>query len=382
MNKLSPAEVHASALVIDTHADTPQRFVDEGWDFTGPLGTGMLNLETARRGNLAAEFFAIWAEPVEWKGRFAERTQSLIDAMLAQVSKHPQAMRLGVSPDDIETAHRDGIFCALMGIEGGHSIENSIDRLRDFYRQGVRYMTLTWSNSNEWADSSGDDTDPTVPHHGGLSDFGRDVVREMNRLGMMVDVSHVADSTFWDVLRTTRTPILASHSNARALTPVKRNLTDEMLRAIAANNGVVMVNFYSGFVDAAWRETWEGSRTERQKEHRVMEEELHAEGRPVLYGDTLQLDRKHAARQPRARFKCLIDHFDHIAQIAGIDHVGIGTDFDGMAHLPEGIDSAADLPKITEALMARGYTAEQMHKVLGGNLLRVFRDIEAARSCD
>jgi len=374
-----PNAVHASAIVIDTHADTPQRFADEGWDFTGPLDGGMLNLDSAQRGNLAAEFFAIWAEPTQWKGHYAHRTLALIDAVLEQVHRHPNRMRLGMSADDIEAAHRDGVFCALMGIEGGHSIENDLGLLRKFYRLGVRYMTLTWANTNEWADSSGDLADETVPHHGGLTDFGRSVVREMNRLGMMVDVSHVSDKTFHDVLATTRAPIIATHSSARALTPAPRNLTNEMLRAMATNNGVVMVNFYPGFIEDGWRLAWTAQRPERQVEHERVAAEYRAKGEPVPYAISNGIDRAFAAKLPRAPFKSLIDHIDHVAQVAGIDHVGIGTDFDGIPNLPEGIDSAADLPKITAALMERGYTAEQIRKLLGGNLLRVFRDVAGAR---
>jgi membrane dipeptidase len=376
------AEIHATALVIDTHADTPQRFVDEGWDFSGPLGAGMLNMESARAGNLAAEFFAIWVEPKEWRGRFAFRTLQLIDGVYEQLRRHPATMRLGLTPQDIVEAHRAGIFCALMGIEGGHSIENDLGLLRLYHRLGIRYMTLTWSNSNDWADSSGDLDDATVLHHGGLTAFGRDVVREMNRLGMMVDVSHVSDATFWDVLKTTRAPILASHSSARALTNSPRNLTDEQLRAIATNNGVVMVNFYPPFIDEAWRKGWGPDDPAREAIRAVAAKPYLERGQPVPYAVSLAADREYyakhlAATLPMAPLSSLIDHFDHIAQVAGIDHVGIGTDFDGIQFLPEGLKTAADLPRITTALHERGYTAEQLHKLLGGNLLRVFGEVQA-----
>ena len=260
-----PAELHFSSIVVDTHADTPQRFTDENWNFTDPLGTGMLNLDSARRGGLTAEFLAIWAEPEAWHGRFAFRTRQLLDATHAQIERAPNDLRLGLTPADILRSKEDGRFCICLGIEGGHSIENSLDNLREFYARGVRYMTLTWSNTNEWADSSGDIDDPTVHHHNGLTAFGREVVREMNRLGMMVDVSHVADTTFWDVLQTTHAPIIASHSSARALTPAPRNLTDEQLRAIATNNGVVMVNFYPSFISETWRDTWNSTSEARGK---------------------------------------------------------------------------------------------------------------------
>jgi membrane dipeptidase len=377
-----PAQIHAEALVIDAHADTPQRFVDEGWSFSDPLGAGMLNLEAARAGNLAAEFFAIWVEPKEWRGRFAYRTLQLIDGVYEQLRKHPATMRLGLTPSDIVQAHRDKIFCVLLGIEGGHSIEVDLGLLRMSHRLGVRYMTLTWSNTNEWADSSGDMDDAAVTHHGGLTGFGRDVVREMNRLGMMVDISHGSDATFWDVLQTTHAPIIASHSSARALTDSARNLTDEQLRAVATNDGVVMVNFYPAFIDDRWRTGWAATQAERETLYAAAAEPLHVRGEPVPYNVPLAVDRTFYAEHlrdalPLTPFSALIDHIDHVAQVAGIDHVGLGSDFDGFPILPEELRSAADLPKITAALYEHGYTAEQLRKLLGGNLLRVFGEVQA-----
>ena len=374
-----PAKVHAEAIVIDTHADTPQRFVDENWNFTDPLNGGMLNYDSAKKGNLAAQFFSIWVDPGQYPAKeSAHRTLALIDGTLEQVRKAPDKLQLCLTSDNIIAAHKSGKFAVLMGIEGGHSIENSLDLLRDYYRLGVRYMTLTWSNTNGWADSSGDINDAAVTHHNGLTPFGKQVVQEMNRLGMMVDISHVSDKTFWDVIATTRTPIIASHSSARALTQAPRNMTDEMLQAVAKNNGVVMVNFFPAFIDENWRQAWNASSAERNKAQDALEAEYHAKGLPVPFAASDKIDREFAARIGRAPFNSLIDHFDHVIKIAGIDHVGIGTDFDGIPVPPEGIDSAADLPKITAALMARGYTAEDMKKLLGGNLLRVFRDVQAA----
>jgi membrane dipeptidase len=371
------SSIHANSLVIDTHADTPQRFVDEGWNFTDTAGDGMLSLETASAGNLAAEFFAIWAEPDEWRGRYAFRTLQLIDGIYEQLRKHPETMRLGLCPDDILQAYTDRVFCVLLGLEGGHSIENDLGLLRTYHQLGVRYMTLTWAKNNEWADSSGD-----TPLHNGLTDFGRSVVREMNRLGMMVDVSHVSDKTFWDVLQTTHAPIIASHSSARALTDSPRNLTDEQLRAIATNNGVVMVNFYPAFIDDNWREVWSSTHAEREELYAAAEAPYRESKQPVPYGVPLAVDRKFYAdhlvdRLPLAPFSALIDHIDHVAQTAGIDHVGLGSDFDGFAILPAEIASAADLPKITAALHERGYTEAQLRKLLGENLLRVFGDVQA-----
>jgi len=370
-------KLHLETFFIDTHADTPQRFVDEGWEFTDPaLNGGHISLPTARAGGLDAEFFAIWAEPTQWKGQYAHRTLQLIDGVLEQIRKHANEMSLCTNVQEILESKAVGKFCALMGIEGGHSIEADLGLLRIFYTLGVRYMTLTWSNSNEWADSSGDLDDPSVPHHNGLSEFGRDVVREMNRLGMMVDVSHVSDKTFWDVMDTSTSPIIASHSSARALTAAPRNLTDEMMRAIAKKDGVVMVNFFPAFIDEAWRSAWNEQRSERMTAYQALEAEFHAKKLPVPYFEFLKIDQTFARAFPRAPLSSLIDHFDHAIRIAGIDHVGFGTDFDGFATLPEGIDSAADLPKISAAPLERGRSEDDLKKLLGSNLLRVFGEVE------
>jgi membrane dipeptidase len=369
-----PAQVHAAALVIDTHADTPQRFADEAWQFDDPLGLGHLNLASARTGNLAAEFFAIWAEPSAWHGRFAHRTLALIDAVLDQVRRHPHDLALCLTPADIASARAAGKFAVLMGLEGGHSIENSLALLRSYHTLGIRYMTLTWANSNEWAESSGD-LRPSSP---GLTDFGREVVAEMNRLGMIVDVSHASDATLADVLACARAPILATHSCARALCDSPRNLTDDQLRAVAANGGAVMVNFYSAFVDENYRNALIALKPERLAAHHALEAEYEARNQPTPHHASNAIDRAFANRIPRPPFDSLIAHFEHIVSVAGIDHVGIGSDFDGISAMPEGIDSAADLPKLTAALMARGHSAEDVQKILGSNLMRVFGAVQAA----
>jgi membrane dipeptidase len=380
----SPEAVHRSAIVIDTHADTPQRMLDDHYDLTDPLDGGYLNFASAKQGNLGAEFFSIWVEPKLYEGHYARRTLELIDAVLQQAAAHPDKMIMAYSPEDILRAHREHKLAALMGIEGGHSIEDSLGLLRDNYRLGVRYMTLTWSNSNNWADSSGDADDPTVHHtQDGLSDFGKDVVYEMNRLGMMVDISHVSDKTFCRAVITSRAPVFASHSAARALTNVPRNMTDDMLRAVArsggpnSKGGVVMVNFYSGFISDAWWQAWKARAPERKAGEDAQIAQWKSEGKTITYEMTDALDKQWAAKIPRPPLSALIDHIDHVAKVAGIDHVGLGSDFDGIPSSPEGIDSAADLPKITAALMARGYSAEDCQKILGENFLRFFREVQA-----
>ncbi len=375
--------LHRSSLVIDTHADTTQRLLDEKFDMANvPANdSGHLDFAKAKAGNLGAEFFSIWVEP-KYKGRFAHRALELIDSVYRQAEKHPDQMMMAFSTNDILAAHKKHKLAALMGIEGGHSIENDLALLRDFYRLGVRYMTLTWSNTNEWADSSGDVNDTSVQHHDGLTQYGREIVREMNRLGMMVDISHVSDKTFWDTMTISRAPVIASHSSARALTNHPRNMTDDMLRAVGRtggrNGGVVMVNFFSAFIDEDFRKAYAAQAPERNAAEKAFEDEwkrAHT-GESVPYPVLNEFGKKWAAKIPRPPLKSLIDHIDHIAKVAGVDHVGLGSDFDGVSSLPEGIDSAADLPKITAELMKRGYSADDIRKILGENLMRVFADVE------
>jgi membrane dipeptidase len=371
--------IQESAIVVDTHADTPQRFLDEGFDIgsTDPNDVGHISLDKAHRGNLGAEFFSIWVDPEINQGHFAQHTFDLIDSVYEQAAHHPDRMMMAFSVADIVRAHKEHKLAALMGIEGGHSIENDMHLLRDYYRLGVRYMTLSWSNTNEWADSSGDVDDPKIQHHNGLTDFGKQVVLEMNRLGMMVDISHVSDKTFWDAIAITKAPVIASHSSARALVDAPRNMTDDMLRAVAKNGGVVQVNFFSGFDDEDYLKALRAQDKDKAAAIQKFIDSFRAQGKPVNYIEVDRIEREWMAKIPRPPFKSLIDHIDHIAKIAGVDHVGLGSDFDGVSGAtPQGIDSAADLPRITQALLDRGYSADDIKKILGGNLLRVFRRVE------
>ena len=373
-------EIQQSAIVIDTHADTPQRFLDEGFDIgsSDPNDIGHISLDKARRGNLGAEFFSIWVDPETNQGHFARHTFDLIDSVYEQAAHHPDRMMMAFSAADIERAHREHKLAALMGIEGGHSIENDMHLLRDYYRLGVRYMTLSWSNTNEWADSSGDINDPKIEHHNGLTAFGKQVVLEMNRLGMIVDISHVSDKTFWDTIAITKAPVIASHSSARALVNAPRDMTDDMLRAVAKNGGVVDVNLFSGFLDEDYRKAAEAQAKDQAAAIQKYIDGLKAQGKPVNYIEVDRIEREWMAKIPRPQFSVLVDHIDHIAKVAGIDHVGLGSDFDGVSGAtPEGMNSAADLPKITQALLDRGYSASDIRKILGGNVLRVFRQVES-----
>ena len=383
ITKISPEarRIHDSAIVIDTHADTPQRFVDENFDIgtVTPVSEGNVDLQKARQGNLGAEFFSIWVDPQTSAGHYTQRALDLMDAVYQQAARHPDQMVMAFSAEDIVRA-RTGPhkrLAALMGVEGGHAIEGDIRVLRDFYRLGARYMTLTWSNTNELGDSSGDIDDPKLQHHDGLTPFGKEVVLEMNRLGMMVDISHVADKTFWDAMAVTKAPVIASHSSARALVNAPRDMTDDMLRAVAKNGGVVDVNFYSAFDDETFRKAADEQRKEVDAATQQYIAKQKAAGKPVSYMEVDHIQREFSAKIPQPPLKSLIDQIDHIAKVAGIDHVGLGSDFDGVSGaLPQGMDSVADLPKITQALLDRGYKPEDIKKILGGNVLRVFRQVE------
>ena len=384
-HKPNARAIHSSALIIDTHADTPGRFVDENFDLASntPVTRGHFDFGKARRANLGAEFFSIWVDPAITTG-YTKRALDMIDSVYEQARLHPDEMVMAYSAEDIVKA-RTGPhkrLAALMGVEGGHAIENDIRVLRDFYRLGVRYMTLSWANTNEFADSSGDVNDPKVQHHNGLTVFGKQIVLEMNRLGMMVDISHVSDKTFEDAIATSKAPVIASHSSARALTGVPRNMTDDMLREVTKNGGVVQVNFNCGFIardpDYGKKvEAFRQSHADLVKQQDELQKQIEQDHSPETRVKLNEVTATLKAAYPRPPLSDLIDHIDHVAKIAGIDHVGIGSDFDGIPCTPQGIDSVEDLPKITEALVDRGYNEQQIHKILGGNLLRVFREVEA-----
>jgi membrane dipeptidase len=293
-----------------------------------------------------------------------------------QAERHPDKMMMAFSTQDILTAHREHKFAALLGVEGGHAIEGDIRILRDYYRLGVRYMTLTWSNTNQIGDSSGDITDPKIEHHNGLTPFGRQVVTEMNRIGMMVDISHVADTTFYQAIELSRAPVIASHSSSRALTNAPRNMTDDMLRTLAKNNGVAQVNFFCAFVSQKYFDEGKKLAAEKDPDYMKVQELFIKPQTPETAQELAAAKARLATKLPRPPFSDLIDHIDHMVKVAGVDHVGLGSDFDGIDCSPQGLDSAADLPKISQALAQRGYSASDLDKILGGNLLRVFGDVE------
>jgi membrane dipeptidase len=363
-------KIQRKSIVIDTHNDITTMMIDDGYDLgTSSVGKYHTDLARMKEGGLTAEFFSVYVDKKFAKeGGSARRALDQIDLVYRAAERYPKDIMMAASVADIRRAKKEGKIAALMGIEGGHAIENSLMALRDFYRLGVRYMTLTHNNTNDWADSSRDEA-----KHNGLTDFGKDVVREMNRLGMLVDVSHVSDKTMSDALDVSTAPIIASHSSARALSNHPRNIPDDLLRRIAKNGGVIMVNFYPAFIDQKYLDA-DKARDERLKpqldalaeRYKADPVQLAAERKKVFDANPL----------PATPLSVVIDHIDHIAKVAGIDHVGIGSDFDGVPSLPVGMEDISKLPAITYELLRRGYNEKDIRKFLGENLLRAFGEAE------
>jgi len=373
--ELTDAELHSQALVIDTHADTLQLVLDEKLDLA--LGSDKLEIDLpkARIGGLKALFFSIWVDPKLYSGeRAVDRAFNLIAALKDQAERHPDSIEIATTASKVESVVKDGKFAALMGVEGGHAMNGKIENLYRLYDEGARYLTITWSNTNELGDSSGDLKSPKISHHGGLSDFGRHVVGEMNRMGMIVDISHVSDQTFNDVMEMTTSPVIASHSCARSLCDHPRNLTDDMLRSVAGNGGVVCINFYPLFLDDGFR-----------KEKKTVDDALkdtyddidrRCSNDPVLA--TIEKDRiqrQFLSKTESVSYERIVDHIEYVINIAGEDHVGLGSDFDGIPAKPRGMRSVADLPKLTRELRHRGNSDECIRKILGGNVMRVMKEV-------
>jgi len=362
--------IHRRAIVVDTHNDITTPMANDDFDLKGtPPAPYRTNIERMKKGGLTAEFFSLYVKP--WyvtHGGAARRTLDMIDSVYRAVERHPNELMLATTAADIRRAKAQNKIACLMGIEGGHAIENSLPTLREFHRLGVRYITLTWNNANDWADSNRESK------HNGLTDFGKEVVREMNRLGMLVDVSHVGDKTMSDVLDVSKAPIIASHSSARALSNVPRNIPDDLLKRIAKNGGVVQVNFYSMFVDAATVGPQNAARNEKLKAQQAELNEKYKDDPERLSEESDKLEA--ANPLPPLPISKLIDHIDHIVKVAGIDHVGIGADFDGANDMPEGARDVSMLPNITYELLKRGYSEQDIRKILGENLLRVMTQAE------
>jgi membrane dipeptidase len=373
----APDAVHARAIVVDSHDDTTQRLLfEKGFDIGARHENGNIDIPRMREGGLDALFFSIWV-PSDVTGPIAvKRALQLIDRVHEAVRQHPNDLVLATTAAEIRRAAAEKKIAALMGMEGGHMIDDDLGTLRDFYRLGVRYMTLTHFQNNNWADSSTD-----TPKHHGLTDFGKAVVREMNRLGMMVDISHVADKTFADVIALTTVPVIASHSSARAIANHPRNMTDEMLKTLGANGGVVMINYEVSFLSEENRLAQEKGGGVVAALDRMSKVCKGDEACSTLETARITREAMDKGTLPAVSWEKIVEHIDHAVKMAGVDHVGLGSDFDG-ATMPIGMEDASQLPKLTAALLAKGYSAADVEKILGGNILRVMERVEqeAARA--
>ncbi len=369
--KTDARKLHFDAIVVDTHNDVIQRVLN-GEDITLRTTKGHSDLPRFREGGVDIELFSIWVPPENKSKSYYNQANEMIDSLESIVRRTSDQVGIPYTVDDVEQLLKQGKFVASMGMEGGHPIDNSLKKLEHFYKRGVRYMTLTWNNSTDWATSAKDETDSTAKlKHKGLTDFGKQVVMKMNELGMIVDISHVGEQTFWDVMKVTAKPVIASHSSAWALCHHRRNLKDDQLKAIAKNGGVVFINFNPGFIDSTYAE----------KEKKILErhkDELETLKRK-FGGETFAYDQARAEllrdeyEKIRPPLSVLIAHFDYVAKLIGVDHLGVGSDFDGITSTPQEMDDVTYLPNITRELLKRGYTENEVRKILGKNFLRVLR---------
>src|SRR5438876_868496 len=364
-------KLHFSSIVVDTHDDTTQRFLDGKFDLGVRSSSGSIDIPRMREGGLGAIFFSIWMPSKITGPEAVDRALIQIDAVREQVRKHSKDLVLATTAAEIRDAHKQGKIAALLGVEGGHMINSDLGVLRSFAALGVRYMTLTHSGNDEWADSS---TDKAV--HNGLTDFGKDVIREMNRLGVMVDISHVSDKTFYDALETSKAPLFASHSSCRAICDAPRNMTDQMMEDLASKGGVVQINYHVGFLSQEFRDA---EKTDPEINKAISAEVTKRcgenEGCQLIEGDRITREYVEQGKLPRVEFGKIIEHIDHAVKVAGVEHVGLGSDFDG-ANMPYGMEDATKLPKITEALLQKGYSEGEVRKILGENTLRVMTEVE------
>jgi len=364
-------KLHFSSIVVDTHDDTTQRFLDGKFDIDERSSSGSIDIPRMKEGGLGAIFFSIWIPSKVTGPEAVDRAITQIDAVREQVRKHPKDMTLATTAAEVREARKQGKIAALIGVEGGHMINSSLAVLRSYAALGVRYMTLTHYGNDEWADSS---TDKAV--HNGLTDFGKDVVREMNRIGVIVDISHVSDKTFYDALEVSKAPLFASHSSCRAICDAPRNMTDQMMKDLAAKGGVVQINYHVGFLSQEFRDA-EKADPEINKaiSAEVTKRCGENEGCQLIEGDRITREYVEQGKLPRVDFSRIIEHIDHAVKVAGVEHVGLGSDFDG-ANMPYGMEDATKLPKITEALLKKGYSEGDVKKILGENTLRVMTEVE------
>jgi len=364
-------KLHFSSIVLDTHDDTTQRFFSKTYDLGKRNPDGHIDIPRMKEGGMNAIFFSIWIDGRIMGPPAIQKALDQIDAVRENVRRNSKDMVFCRTADEIRRAHKEGKIAALMGVEGGHMIGNDIRIVRIFGDLGVRYMTLSHFYNDEWADSSTD-----KPAHNGLTDYGKDIVREMNRQGIMVDISHVSDKTFYDALEVSKSPLIASHSSCRAICNHPRDMSDDMIKALAAKGGVIQINYEKSFIDQAYKDASDkvsgGVVAQFDQLKKACGDEEECLGKKMV-----EMEKQATAegKLPHVSWERIIDHIDHVVKLVGADHVGLGSDFDG-ATMPEGMDDCTHLPKITEALLRKGYSDNDIRQILGGNLLRVMEQNE------
>jgi len=364
-------KLHFSSIVLDTHDDTTQRFFAKSYDLGKRNPEGHVDIPRMREGGMNAIFFSIWIDGRILGGPAVQKALDQIDAIHENVRIYSKDLMFARTAEEVRRAHAQGKIAVLMGLEGGHMIGNDIRVLRMFGDLGIRYMTLTHFYNNEWADSSTD-----KPAHNGLTDFGKDVVRELNRQGILVDVSHVGDKTFYDALGISKAPLIASHSSCRALCNHPRNMTDQMIKDLSAKGGVIQINYEKSFLDQAYKDAYDkaagGVVASNAEILKVCGDDTECASRETAKRERLLTEQ---GKLPHVSWEKIIEHIDHVVKLVGADHVGLGSDFDG-ASMPDGMEDCSKLPKITEALLRKGYSEDDIRKILGGNLLRVLEQAE------
>lgn len=366
-------QITKSAILIDTHNDIPSFTVD-GVDIGNSTKTHT-DIARLHAGGVGAVFFSVYVSSTYVEGNHsANRALRMIDTVYQDIiGRYPNTFVLATTANDIEKAHKNRKIAALLGLEGGHAIEDSPRLLRDYYRLGVRYMTLTHTNTNNWADSSGDMDDAKIEHHNGLTPLGKDIVREMNRLGMMVDISHVADKTFYDALEVSSAPLIASHSDCRAISNVPRNMTDDMIVALAKKGGVIQLSVNCSFVS---QKSADAVRNSPLRPKYAEARRLYKDDPARLQKELDSLEEQEKQYQVRATLDDVVANIEHVRKIAGIDAIGIGSDFDGITCTPVGLDDVSKFPNLTRALLQHGYSPQDIKKIYGGNTLRLMRQVE------
>jgi len=363
-------KLHFKSVLCDTHNDIISTCIEKGYRFDSNL-TGLTHSDLNRMftAGIDAQVFSVWCDGAEKQPyAFANRE---IDTLYAWINRNPGKMMLVRNSDELMQAVHEHKLASMIGVEGGHMMENSLDKLDSLFARGTRYMTLTWNNSNGWATSAKDESDTSLHlAHKGLTDFGKQVVQHMNKIGMMVDLSHVGEQTFWDAINTSTKPILVSHSDAYSICPVPRNLKDDQIQAVAKNGGVIQLNFYSGFLDS----TFDKKEKAFEERHKAEKDSLVATGKPEFYAyNYLFIKYASEVSDLRAPFHLILDNLDHIVKLVGVDYVGMGSDFDGISFPPQQMDDVTAYPLITKALLERGYSKKDVRKILGENFIRVLK---------